>query len=133
MFPNMWLGNKIYLDYINMLHKICENMGFWEYTFRARNFRRKKEIFVVFLDNFWSLWHFNFSVQPKYYFSRRFNFVVWPKYHNSWHASFAVVLKIKFFVCMSFQYFRNFGKSKKPKSKFKCIFIFFCTLNEQKF
>ena len=36
-----------------------------------------------------------------------------------------VTLKVKFFLCESFQYFRNSGKSKQPKNKLKYIFKFF--------
>ena len=72
-------------------------------------------------------WHFNFAVQPKYCILRHFSFTVWPKYHNFQNFNFAIVLQIEFFISMSFQYFRSFGKSKEPKSKLKYIFFFFCT------
>ena len=75
--------------------------------------------------NFWISWHFNFAVQPKCYISRYFNFAVWPKYYNLRHFSLAVVLNIEFFMCASFQHFRNFGKSMEPKCRFKYIFNFF--------
>ena len=58
---------------------------------------------------------------------RHFDFTIWTKYHNSRHFNFAGVLRIKCFMCVSFKYFRNFGKSKKSGSKLKYICIFFCT------
>ena len=87
--------------------------------FEARNFRGTLISFI--LNNFGISWHFNFAV--------------WPKYHNlRKHLNFAVVLKIKFLMCVSFQYFRNFGKRKKPKSKLKYIFyLFLHTLNLKKY
>ena len=63
------------------------------------------------MDNFWTSWYFNFAVQPKYYISRHFNVALWLKYYNLRHFSFPVVLKIEFFMSVSFQHFRNFGKS----------------------
>ena len=68
--------------------------------------------FAVFWNNFWILGHLNFAVQPKYYISRHFNF--------------AVVLKVVIFYCLSVQYFRNFGESKKSIGNLKYFFIFFC-------
>lgn len=70
------------------------------------------------MNKFWILWHFNVVVQPKYYMSQRFNFAIWPKYHNSGHFNCAVVLKIKFLICMSLRYFRNF---RKKQESLKCL------------
>ena len=64
--------------------------------------------FAGFFNNFWILRHLNLAVEPKYYISRHFNFAVWTKYYNFRHFSFAVVSKIGFFMCVSFQHFRNF-------------------------
>ena len=104
--PQISLGpflNTLSQMYITNLH-----------YFKIRNFRAMR-----------FFWYFNFVVHPKYYISRHFNFAVWPKCHNSRHFKFTVLWKISFFMCVSFQYFRNFLKSKKPKSKLKHMFIFF--------
>ena len=69
--------------------------------------------------------HLIFTVQPKYYILQHFNLTVWPEYYNLRHFSFAVVLKIEFSMCVSFQLFMNFGKNMAPKCKLKYIFIFF--------
>ena len=89
------------------------------------------------LKHFWISWHFNFAVRPKYYISWHFNFADWPKYYNLRHFSFVVL----FFMCVSFQHFRNFWINMEPKCKLKIHFYLFLhttdppppqfTLNEQ--
>ena len=96
---------------------------------KIRNFYGVKFLrhfnFGGFFNKFWISWHFNFAVQPKYYILRHFNFAVLRKNYDSQHFNFVAALKIQFFMCVSFQHFRNFGKSMEPKWKLKDIFIFF--------
>ena len=100
-------------------------------TFCGLKFSRHFHV-VGLLNNILISWHFKFRFQPTCYISGQFNFAVWPKYHNLWHYDWAIEWKIKFLMCVSFQYFRNIsnisGKNKKPKSKLKveknCVICF---------
>ena len=80
--------------------------------FKARNFRGMKFV-----------WHFNFAV---FLTSYEFGGILILRFDqttfNLRHFSFAVLLKIEFFMYPSFQNFRNFAKSMKPKCKLKYIF-----------
>ena len=73
------------------------------------------------LKHFWISWHFNFAIRPKYYISWHFIFANWPKYYNLRHFSFVVL----FFMCVSFQHFRNFWINMEPKCKLKVHFYLF--------
>ena len=76
--------------------------------------------FAHFLSNFCIMQHFIFPVQPWYYILPHFGFVVWPKYILIWKGC----LKIKLFMCVSFQHFMNFEKTMKSKCKLQHVFCF---------
>ena len=88
-----------------------------------------------------SIWC-QFGLDPMDYFKAT-NFrgilLAWLSQNNTFHCltnfSFVVVLKIEFFMCASFQDFRNLGKSLDPKCKHKYIFIVFYTplIHSQKY
>ena len=78
--------------------------------------------FAGFSSNFWILRHFIFESQLKYYIFQHFNVVFTPNYFNSQH--FDLLLKIVFFVCVSFQHAGIFGKTIKYIFVFLALEIF---------
>ena len=82
----------------------------YRYHFKAKSYCNMEFSRHLIKFHVLILGHFNFAVLPKYYILRHFNFEIWPSCYNSGYINLVIVLKIVFFMCVSFQHFSNFAK-----------------------